>query len=134
MALRNQPYLPLYVQDFLTDEKLNECSAQATGVYIKIMCLMHKSNPYGTILLKQKDKQNQNICLNFAYKFARHFPYTVDVIKSALDELLTEDVLQLEGDSLKQKRMVKDNKISIIRSKVGKIGGTKTQREKASFA
>ena len=24
MALRNQPYIPLYVQDFLTDEKLNQ--------------------------------------------------------------------------------------------------------------
>ena len=43
MALRDQPYLPLYVQDFLTDEKLAECSAMATGVYIRLMCIMHKS-------------------------------------------------------------------------------------------
>ena len=26
MALRNQPYIPLYVQDYLTDEKLSMCS------------------------------------------------------------------------------------------------------------
>ena len=43
MALREQPYLPLYVQDFLTDEKLNECSAESTGVYIRLMCIMDKA-------------------------------------------------------------------------------------------
>lgn len=32
MALRDQPYLPLYVQDFLTDEKLRECSYEAEFV------------------------------------------------------------------------------------------------------
>ena len=35
MALRNQPYIPLYVQDFLTDEKLNQCSPASQGIYIK---------------------------------------------------------------------------------------------------
>ncbi len=54
MALRNQPYLPLFVQDYLTDEKLNECSAQSQGVYIKIMCLMHKSETYGKNFAKAK--------------------------------------------------------------------------------
>ena len=58
MALRDQPYLPLYVQDYLTDEKLNNCSASSQGIYIKIMCLFHKCDPYGGILLKQNDKQN----------------------------------------------------------------------------
>ena len=58
MSLRNQPYFPLYVQDFLTDEKLNCCSASSQGVYIKIMCLLHKSEVYGELMLKQKDKQN----------------------------------------------------------------------------
>jgi len=55
MALRDQPYLPLYVQDIMTDEKLNECSAASHGIYIKgIMCLMHKSETYGKIMLKHK--------------------------------------------------------------------------------
>ena len=41
MARKDLPYLPLYVQDFLTDEKLMECTASATGVYIRIMCVLH---------------------------------------------------------------------------------------------
>ena len=75
MALRDQPYIPLYVQDFMTDEKLSECSAESTGVYIRAMCIMHKSQEYGTVLLKQKDKQTHN--KNFAVK-CRLMPYSVD--------------------------------------------------------
>ena len=60
MALKDQPYLPLYVDDFLSDEKLSLCSAESTGVYIRLMCLMHKSDEYGAVLLKQKFKQNES--------------------------------------------------------------------------
>lgn len=128
MALRDQPYLPLFVQDFLTDEKLNECSAQATGVYIKIMCLMHKSEDYGTILLKQKDKQNANQINNFALKLAKLLPFNFEVIYGSLHELLEEKVLHVEGDILKQKRMIEDGDISLKRSQSGKEGGKATQK------
>lgn len=128
MALRDQPYLPLYVQDYLTDEKLNECSAAAQGVYIKLMCLMHKQTEYGKILLKQKDKQSENQINNFAFKIARNLPFGLDEIKKALGELVQENVLIIDGDFLIQKRMVKDNSISEVRSKAGKKGGNKTQK------
>ena len=70
MARRDQPYLPLYVQDFLTDEKLIECSAESTGVYIRLLCIMHKSQEYGRILLKQKDKQSESKLSDFAFKLS----------------------------------------------------------------
>lgn len=126
MALRNQPYIPLYVQDFLTDEKLAECSAESTGVYIRLMCILHKSDEYGCILLKQKDKQNKNICLDFAYKLARQMPYDVDTIQRSLEQLIEEKVLILDGDKLYQKRMVKDGEISEKRSNAGSKGGKTT--------
>jgi hypothetical protein len=122
MALRDQPYLPLYVQDFLTDEKLMECSASATGIYIRLICIMHKSNEYGVILLKQKDKQTDNQIKNFALKLAKYLPYSTDEIMAGLSELLNEGVLQNGGDKLSQKRMVKDNEISLVRSDAGKKG------------
>lgn len=128
MALRDQPYLPLYIQDIMTDEKLNECCAATHGIYIKgIMCLMHKSDQYGKILLKQKDKQTGNQIKNFAIKCDKHLPYTVDQIESAIIELVNEKVLSIEGDSLCQKRMIKDNSISELRSKAGYKGGTKSK-------
>ncbi|PCJ57906.1 MAG: hypothetical protein COA65_08585 [Rhodospirillaceae bacterium] len=127
MALRDQPYIPLYVQDIMTDEKLNECSASTHGIYIKgIMCLMHKSENYGTILLRQKYKQTDKQSKNFAYQLVKHLPYTVDEISNAIDELIDENVCSFDGDQLCQKRMINDNRISILRSKSGKKGGDQT--------
>lgn len=120
MALRDQPYIPLYVQDFLTDEKLNECSAESTGVYIRLMCIMHKSQEYGSILLQQKYKQNSSKVLDFACKLARQMPYTTEVIERSLTELIEEGVLSLDGDVLYQKRMVRDGKLSEIRALAAK--------------
>ena len=133
MALRNQPYIPLFVQDFLTDEKLMECSAQATGVYIRVMCIMHKSDEYGTILLKQKDKQSDEQIINFALKLAKHMPYINPVIVESLRELVAEGVLIIEGDKLFQKRMVRDGIISDIRAKSGKKGGDKNKFAQANI-
>ena len=130
MALRDQPYLPLYIQDFMTDEKLIECSAESTGVYIRIMCLMHKSSEYGKILLKQKYKQTDKQTKNFAKQLARSMPYDLDTIEHSLDELLTEEVLFLEESKLVQKRMVRDNYISEVR----KSAGNKGVETKKSFA
>ncbi len=123
MALRDQPYIPLYVQDFMTDEKLIECSAESTGIYIRLMCIMHKSEPYGAILLKQKDKQTVEQVENFALKLARQMPYQFDQILRGLNELLSESVIQIEGDLLYQKRMIADNDLSLKRADAGKKGG-----------
>ncbi|WP_340114858.1 hypothetical protein [Maribellus mangrovi] len=122
MALRDQPYFPLYVQDFLTDEKLMECSAEATGVCIKTMCVMHKSNEYGKICLKPKDKKSEDALTNFASKLSKHFPWDVATIKQGLTELVDENVMQINSDCLVQKRMVEDNIESLKKSKSGKKG------------
>lgn len=123
MALRDQPYFPLYVQDYLTDEKLNMCSASSQGVFIKILCIMHKSESYGKILFKQKFKQNESMIKNFALQISKQLPFDVQIIENALQDLIDEGVLNLSGDELLQKRMVKDGEISAKRSEAGKSGG-----------
>ena len=133
MALRDQPYLPLYVQDFLTDEKLVECSAEATGVYIRLLCILHKSLEYGTILLKQKDKQTESKINNFALKLFKQMPYPMEVVENSLQELVNEDVLFIDGNRLGQKRMIHDNKLSLVRAKSGQKGG-KSSHSKRNFA
>ncbi|HQT90419.1 MAG TPA: hypothetical protein PL001_00125 [Candidatus Kryptobacter bacterium] len=136
MALRNQPYLPLYVDDYLTDEKLNECSASTQGIYIKLLCLMHKSEPYGTILLKQKHKQTPKQNKNFASQLARNLLFTELEIELALDELIAEKVIVSETDKIYQKRMVRDNDISEKRKIAGSLGGQKAvlHKQKQEFA
>ena len=127
MALRDQPYLPLYIQDYLTDEKLNECSASTQGIYIKIMCLMHKSETYGKILLKQKYKQKESTCLSFALQLAKHLPFSKDELSKAINELLNENVCYFHDGFLCQKRMIKDNDLSLKRAEAGKKGGNNSK-------
>ena len=125
MALRDQPYLPLYVQDFLTDERLIECSAAATGVYIRLMCIMHKSDEYGVIRLKKKDSITGDVVNDFAGKLMRQMPYNVLTIADALHELIDEGVLVLDGERLYQRRMVRDARLSDTRRDAGRRRGTK---------
>lgn len=123
MALRDQPYIPLYVMDFVTDEKLANCSAESTGVYIRLMCILHKMEEYGVIELKAKEKQNESNTHNFASKLVRQMPYDVACIERSLVELIEEGVVTLEGDRLYQKRMVKDGELSRKRAEAGAKGG-----------
>lgn len=132
MSRREQPYIPLYAQDFLTDEKLRECSASSVGVYIMLMCVMHKQEEYGTIILRQKDRQGGDIIEDFAAKLAKHLPFSVSVICDALRELLDEDVIQMDGDRLLQKRMVRDADVSEKRSAAGRKGSTSTNTKFAA--
>ena len=92
MALRDQPYIPLYIQDVMTDEKLNECCASTHGIYIKgIMCLMHKSEAYGKILLKQKFKKSDDVCSNFALQLKKHLPYSEAEIKATQQQAAADE-------------------------------------------
>lgn len=137
MALRDQPYLPLYVNDFVSDEKLRNCSAESTGVYIRLMCYMHRSQEYGKVLLRQNERQNERQVLNFAAVLAKQMPYGIDVIARSLDELLEYGIVYIDGDALCQKRMIKDGSISEIRSKSGKKGAESSNKrfmKESSFA
>lgn len=126
MSRRDQPYIPLYVMDFLTDEKLRECSAESVGVYIMLMCVMHKQEEYGTISLREKDRKGPDTISDFSAKLAKHLPFGEKVIGRALIELLAEGVLYEDGGRLIQKRMLRDADISEKRATAGKKGSAAT--------
>jgi hypothetical protein len=134
MALTNQPYIPLYVKDWMTNGKLKMCSTSAHGLMINVMCIMHKEDEYGTLLLKQNFKQSSDVCLDFASYLARLLPFDRSEIFIALQELLKEGVLVLEGEKLISERMVKDHQLSLTRAKSGSKGGKKTQDRVTHFA
>jgi uncharacterized protein YdaU (DUF1376 family) len=128
MALRKLPYMPMYVQDILTDEKLMLCSAETHGVYFRLLLILHKQEQYGKFLLKQNEKQSTKQVENFAYKLAKFLPFPIHIIISSIEELLSEKVLQIEGDFLCQKRMIRDSDISEKRARSGEKGGKTTQK------
>lgn len=124
MALRDQPYLPLYVQDVLTDEKLVLCSAEAHGVYFRLLCILHKQEEYGEIKLKQKYKKTDDVVEGFARQLFTQMPFQVEQIETCLKELLEEKVIDIDFDTeiLYQKRMQYDGRISKTRTECGKLG------------
>lgn len=135
MALRDQPCLPLNVQDFLNDEKLLECSASATGIYIRLMCMMHKSDPYGKIAIKSRDISlfgGTEPLEQFASQLVRHMPYDKKEILNALKELVGEGVLYVDGNYLCQKRMIRDSEISEKRAEAGRRGSSITNKRFAA--
>lgn len=127
MALRDQPYFPFYVQDYLTDEKLSCCSLSSQGVLTRILCIFHKSENYGGILFKQIPKQNFSSIEYFVFIISKQIGCSISDVTLALEELLFFKVLKIEKldgvDFLMQKRMVKDNDISMKRSESAKKGG-----------
>lgn len=127
MALRDQPYLPLYVQDFLTDEKLMLCSASATGFYIRLLCIMHKSETYGKIKLDNKFKTFQEMLAVF-------MPWDIKVVSECLQELLDSNILLIKSGFLIQKRMANDGELSIKRAESGRVGGTISRFNKTAYS
>lgn len=123
MALRDQPYIPLYIQDYLTDERLNMCSWSTQGIYIKIMCVLHKQDEYGSILFKQNSKQSSSSIEYFASVFVKNLPCQLPDMISAITELIENEVLYIDSNGLHQKRMKKDGQTSLKRSKAAKDGG-----------
>ncbi len=143
-------YMKFNVQDFMTSKKLRDCSAEANGVYIHLLCVLFGCEEKGKLLMKDQYtrhfaqfllKQNleqsnkqlfkhlPEICLHFAPYLAKHLPFEKEVIETGLFELLENDVLYIEGNFLCQSRMVRDHEVSQMRAKAGKAGGQKTQSD-----
>lgn len=126
MALINSPYLPLNVHDFLTDEKLADCTAATNGVYIRLMCILHKSPTYGKLLLKEQYRQNKDMLTNFGLMLCKRMPYSMSEIYDGLVELSDNGIVFVEEDYLVQPRMAKEGELSEKRSLAGSRGGKKT--------
>lgn len=138
MSLRKKPYLPLYVKDWLSNFKLKKCTAEAHGLMINIMCIMHLSEEYGYILLdilpKDLPQQKAKQINLFAKDILPHVPFTLEVVERALENLVAKSVLYIDDNKLICKRMVNDNKISELRSDAGSKGAEKTHKKETTFA
>lgn len=122
MALTDNPYLPLYVKDWLTSNELKLCSIASHGLLINIMCLMHRQNDYGKILLHQNHKQNQSKTKNFASMLSKLLPFEKTEIENLLNELIQNNRLKIKEDYLICERMINDANLSKIRAKAGLKG------------
>lgn len=94
MALRDQPYMPLYVQDVLTDEKLLNCSAIAHGIYLRLLCILHKQETYGILRINKKYKI-------FAPEYAQQI--VEQNVEQIVEQMLSKKLSKLLSKNLEQK-------------------------------
>jgi hypothetical protein len=138
MARNKQPYLPLYVQDWLTNRKLRECSLEAQGLMINIMCIMHKEDDYGKITIRDKYKTSSKHLQNISLFLSKLLPFSETNILESLTELVEVEVLRATYNSLTCDRMVRDANTSKLRASAGSTGGKRTkaksENKDASFA
>jgi hypothetical protein len=157
MALTDQPYFPLYQDDYLSDEKLNQCDPESEGIYIRIMCNMHKSKTYGILELSLFDKaklkqkiskieasqEQKQLISSLGFLLEDFFMMVLKVqslvgrdtscVLRSLIDLLGNDVLQFDGVLLTQKRMKNDGEVSKKRADAGKKGGNSKNKKEAKL-
>ncbi|MBR1377987.1 MAG: hypothetical protein IJ557_02530 [Bacteroidaceae bacterium] len=111
MGRKKLYYLPLFVNDFTSDEKLRRCDASTWGVYIYLMCIMHKSDVYGVFDLGRQEVNRRkretlvNKVINapdvlrqmrpFAKMLRSQMPWEQDDICKALEELMYHGIIEL---------------------------------------
>ena len=127
-----QPYLPLYVQDVLTMQGLAECSAAANGVYLRLICILHKQEEYGVYRLRETCRQHDDIFADLARQLARLMPFDCAEVESCLRELVDCQVLTLGENSISDDGMVQQKSLHEKRASAGKKGANVTNGK--SFA
>ena len=116
------PGLMFFPDDWLSDEKLRLCSLAARGLWIDILCVMHKCDRRG-YLVQANGKPLTN------EQLARLIGCSAAEFGNLYQELITAGVASVDKHGITfNRRMVRDEQIRQERSKAGQQGGLKTGR------
>src|SRR5262245_22950675 len=114
------PWLKFFPGDWLADEKLRLCSLPARGLWIDLLCVMHKSEPRG--MLQQSSGKPFT-----ADQIARIAGCTKAEADQLLRELIEAGVASKNGAGVVfSRRIVRDESLREARSKAGSKGGKVT--------
>lgn len=115
---KDLPYLQFYVADWLVDERLRMCSAAARGLWIDMLCLMHRAPRRGYLELKARTPLAPE-------KLARLCGLSLAETSALLTELDDVGVPSVEERTsvLYSRRMVRDERKRHACSEAGKRGG-----------
>lgn len=111
-----RPSFQFYPADWRNHLGLRSCSPAARSMWIDMMCLMHDGDPYGYLKVGDKviPKDNLKVLLGF----------TLPEMEGYLAELKSANLYQLDEEGcIFSPRMVRDERIRVIRSAGGSKGG-----------
>jgi len=117
MTDKKLPYIHFYPNDWMSDESVRCCSIAARGLWIDLLCLMHKnehrgylSRPNGTPYSTEQIANMAGICQDFAINL--------------LSELVDNGAASKTDDGIiYNRRMVRETNLSRVRSQSGRLGG-----------
>ena len=124
---KKQPYFPVYAQDILTHPGLVLCTASTYGVYFLLLCILHKQKDPGVYTLADTPQGDVLTCL--AAQLGRQMPFETQEIRTALQELIRFELLELNGTALLDKEMIERRTISDIRAAAGTKGALSTNQK-----
>jgi hypothetical protein len=110
------PWFKFYAQDWASDTSLLECTMEARGTLIYLMCVAHEGTPYG-YLANERGPFSENI-------LAIKCGMPLEDFREAVEDLVTNGRLVADEDGvLYVPRMARDGDICRVRSEAGKQGG-----------
>lgn len=113
------PWMKFHPQDWRADERLRMCSLSARGLWLEMMCIMHRSEKYGFLLIAGKAPTDTQLAFQVGT--------TPEQVSQLLAELSTAEVYSATSSGvIYSRRMVRDEKKSKINAKNGKKGGEVT--------
>lgn len=105
-----RPWFAFYPQAWLGNVNLQRCSDGAHGLWIHLLCLMHKGEPYGHLAFNGKPVMNEEI---------PQLIHSIDkpgVVLRALQELEENGIAKRNSDGVIFSRMMIENEDSRNRS------------------
>lgn len=116
MPAEKEPWLKFWVDDWLCDLELRRCSPAARGLWIDMICLMHKSKTYGHLS-------------NDLREVAGYAQVSAIEAKRLLGELETRNIFsRTDTGVIFSRKMVRDDKRRSTLRENGSRGGPKTWR------
>lgn len=110
------PWMKFHPQDWRADERLRMCSLSARGLWLEMMCIMHRSEKYGFLLIAGKAPTDTQLAFQVGT--------TPEQVSQLLAELAAAEVYSATSSGvIYSRRMVRDEKKSKINAKNGKKGG-----------
>ena len=123
----HNPWTKWYWQDYLSDEKLSDCSLAAQGLWMRMLGYMARSEKRGYLLLNGKQNESKmkaNEKQNESKILAKRTHTEEQIIEQLLNELEENGVFSRDEDGvIFSRRLVREAEISRIRSEAGRIGG-----------
>lgn len=95
-----RPWFKFWPSDWMGDPKLSRCSLAAQGLWLRLLCVAHESEPYGQV---QGDLEELALVVG----------RPIDEVGLLLDELTRRGVCTRTDDAVISRRMVRDRAHSV---------------------